>query len=150
MNSNTASQGKVCDVYYIEIMCCVISDRECIGMIALYLGIHTDGVDRAALVCLKRENINGCENSIHYDLAGNKNVLDPFVLEEGNVLYWKDNKVYHYVNPASLINTDKEGIRTMILLHYPAIFVVTGETNTNNTLGRKVFERNKQLRNQQK
>merc|ERR1719356_1005015 len=89
-------------------------------------GIHTDGCDVCALVCLKRENINGCENSVYYDLEGNDKVLDPFVLEERNVLYWKDNKVYHYVNPASLINEDKDGIRTMILLHYPIIFMVNG------------------------
>ena len=114
-----------------------------------YLGIHTDGVDNAALICLKRENINGAENSIHYDLAGARNVLEPFVLKEGHILFWRDNKVYHYVNPASLVNREKQGVRTMILLHYPAIFVVTGETNTNNTLGRKVFERDRQLRKQQ-
>ena len=76
----------------------------------IHSGIHTDGCDVCALVCLKRENINGCENSVYYDLEGNENVLDSFVLKEKNVLYWKDNKVYHYVNPASLINEDKDGI----------------------------------------
>lgn len=113
-------------------------------------GIHTDGCDVCALVCLKRENINGCENSVYYDLEGNEKVLDSFVLKEKNVLYWKDNKVYHYVNPASLINEDKDGIRTVVLMSYPIIFMVDGETNPNNTLGRKLFGNNRQLRNQQK
>lgn len=113
-------------------------------------GIHTDGCDVCALACLNRENINGAKNSIYHDLAGKETYLEPFVLQEGKVLHWKDNKIFHYVSPASLVNEEKEGMRTIVLMSYPIIFMVDGVPNPNNTLGRNVQAAGRQLRNNQK
>ena len=83
-------------------------------------------------------------------MVGDKVLMDPFVLEEGTALMWEDNKVFHYVNPASLIDRGKEGVRTMLLLHYPADILITGEPNKNNTLGSNKMEEQRQLRKHEK
>ena len=98
------------------------------------------------LVCLKRENINGAENSLYHDLSGNDVLMDDFILDEGKALLWLDNKVYHYVKPASLADREKEGVRTMVLVHCPGIMLLTGDPNKNNTLQRLQFEESRQLR----
>ena len=112
-------------------------------------GIHTDGHDHSMLLCLSRENITGAENSIYHDMEGKDVFMDDFVLKEGSALLWEDNKVFHYVNPASLIDVKKEGVRTMMLLGYPAYWVITGGTNPNNTLGPKDSDAELQQRKNQ-
>ena len=86
------------------------------------------------LICLNRENVAGARNSIYEDTDGYKPVIKPQVLAEGNVLYWKDNEIYHYVEPAALEDKSKMGTRTVMIAHYPAMQYITGETNPNNTL----------------
>jgi len=109
-------------------------------------GIHTDGLDHGMILCLKRDNVGGAKNSIYGDVMGADVLMDPFVLEEGNALIWQDNKVFHYVSPASLVDKSKGGIRTVLILLYPGNLLVTGEPNPNNTLGKKVFDPSLQLR----
>ena len=107
-------------------------------------GIHTDGADRALLVVLNRQNIDGARNSIYRDVKGRDAVVKPFVLGEGDALLWKDNKVFHHVEPAQVRDKsvrdpafpDHEGCgrRTVIIVHYPAMHYITGEANKNNLL----------------
>lgn len=97
-------------------------------------GIHTDGADYGMLVCLHRENIIGARTSAYNDIHGTKPVIVPTVLEEGDAMFWKDNEVYHYVDPATLTTGTENGIRTVLVALYPAMYLVTGERNLNNTL----------------
>lgn len=97
-------------------------------------GIHSDGADRAMLVCLERENVVGAHSSVFEDTDGRRPIIDRVVLEEGNVMFWKDNEIYHYVEPARLENAEYDGTRTVMIAHYPAMHYITGNSNPSNTL----------------
>lgn len=112
-------------------------------------GIHSDGADRAMLVCLQRDNVTDAENAIYHDLTGHRTVLDPFILEEGHGLLWKDNQVFHHVAPAQLANPEVDGSRTVLIAHYPAFHYLIGQPNPNNTLGTNQVDCRKRLRLQQ-
>lgn len=56
------------------------------------------------------------------------------MLKEGEVMFWNDNEVYHYVEPVRLDDTNKGGQRTVLIAHYPAMHYITGKPNPNSTL----------------
>lgn len=97
-------------------------------------GIHSDGADRAMLACLKRENVFGARNAVFFDSLGKQMVVPPTTLEEGEVLFWEDNAVYHYVEPAQLLDDSHSGERTVLIAHYPAEHYISGHSNLNNKL----------------
>ena len=109
-------------------------------------GIHSDGADRAMLVCLERDNVTHAESAIYRDLHGHRAVLDPFILEEGHGLLWQDNQVFHHVAPAQLADPQTDGSRTVLIAHYPAFHYLSGKTNPNNTLGTNQVTANRRLR----
>ncbi|MEL6582126.1 MAG: 2OG-Fe dioxygenase family protein [Cyanobacteria bacterium J06621_12] len=109
-------------------------------------GIHSDGADRAMLVCLERNNVAGAKSAIYADLAGKRSLIKPFVLEEGKAMMWHDNHVYHHVQPAEVIESEKEGTRTVLIAHYPAIHYLQGTANSNNTLPTQIVDKSRRLR----
>ncbi|MEA5462636.1 2OG-Fe dioxygenase family protein [Leptothoe sp. PORK10 BA2] len=109
-------------------------------------GIHSDGADRAMLVCLQRDNVTHAENAIYHDLHGHQAVLEPFILPEGHGLLWQDNRAFHHVAPAQLADPQREGSRTVLIAHYPAFHYLAGKTNPNNTLGTNQVADNRRLR----
>ncbi len=111
-------------------------------------GIHSDGADRAMLVCLEREHIEGAKSAIYADLEGTRSLISPFVLAAGDAMLWHDNQVFHTVEPASVAPTALAGTRTVLIAHYPAIHYLNGTVNPNNTLGTNVAEAHRRLRNQ--
>ena len=111
-------------------------------------GIHSDGADRAMLVCLERSNIDGAESAIYADLKGKRSLIEPFVLNQGQAMLWRDNQVFHDVQPARVIDPQQEGTRTVLIAHYPAIHYLQGTENPNNTLGTNTVEQQRRLRNQ--
>ncbi|EDX86487.1 hypothetical protein S7335_4191 [Synechococcus sp. PCC 7335] len=111
-------------------------------------GIHSDGADRAMLVCLDRHNIAGAKSAIYADLDGARSLIDPFVLEAGQAMLWHDNKVFHSVEPAQVVDPLEQGTRTVLIAHYPAIHYLSGTINPNNQLGTNSVESKKRLRQQ--
>ena len=109
-------------------------------------GIHSDGADKAIIVCLKRDNIEGAENAIFQDLDGRHPIISPHVLDEGDALVWEDNKSFHHVSSASVSDLGENGKRTILIAHYPAIHYLDGSYNPNNTLGSNVVEVSQRLR----
>ncbi|MEO0867392.1 MAG: 2OG-Fe dioxygenase family protein [Cyanobacteria bacterium J06642_11] len=109
-------------------------------------GIHSDGADRAILVCLQRDNITHAENALYCDLEGQQPMLSPFVLQEGQAMLWHDNQVFHWVAPARLDCPHRSGRRTVLIAHYPAFHYLSGQTNPNNRLGTHLVSANKRLR----
>lgn len=99
-------------------------------------GIHTDGVDKAMLLCLNRKNIKGGLNSFYGDHEGNEVIREPFVLKEGYGCFWEDNKLYHHASPAEPADGVGEGVRTVMVAVYPGKFFLEGTENPNNTLQR--------------
>ena len=112
-------------------------------------GIHSDGANQAMLLCLERHNINGAKNAIYHDLKGDFTLMRPFVLNEGEVLFWQDNKVFHHVSTAQLMNPNANGQRTVMIAHYPATQYLSGRVNPRNLLGAKRVAKEKRLRLQQ-
>ncbi len=110
-------------------------------------GIHSDGADRAMVVALARENITGAENAVYADLKGEQTLVEPFTLEEGHALLWQDNSVFHYVGPAQVIDPRREGVRTVLIAHYPATQYLSGKINPNNSLKTNEVEESLRLRN---
>ncbi len=111
-------------------------------------GIHSDGADRALLVCLERQNIEGAENAVYRDLEGKQALLDPFVLHEGEAMFWHDNQVFHHVQSAQPVDREAPGTRTVLIAHYPAIHYLQGTVNPNNNLRTQAVEPEKRLRQQ--
>jgi len=127
-------------------------------------GIHTDGADRACIVCLHRgSGIFGPANQFHAKLDGSKPLTEPKILEHGEACFFKDNEVYHYVTPggckkgadasaasapapssetqeASVAGATAGAVnqRTIMIMHAPAEIYMMGIENKNNTLGSRV------------
>ena len=59
-------------------------------------GIHTDGANLAALLCIHRQNVKGALNTFHDNLLGSQPLCEPTVLEPGKIAYFKDNSLYHH------------------------------------------------------
>ena len=58
-------------------------------------GIHTDGSEWGFIACIDRWNVGGAETVLHKRLDGSKPLCKPRTLEAGDMLLFKDNKVYH-------------------------------------------------------
>ena len=110
-------------------------------------GIHTDGADRAMLICLERHNIAGAESAIYADLEGRRSLIAPFVLAPGSGMLWHDNRVFHHVQPAQVVEPDQKATRTVLIAHYPASHYLRGTVNPNNTLATQIVEQTRRLRN---
>lgn len=99
-------------------------------------GIHTDGVDKAMLLCLNRKNVKGALNSFYGDPDGKEVIREPFVLKEGYACFWEDNRIYHHASPAEPEDGAGIGERTVIVGVYPGKYFLHGVENPNNTLKR--------------
>jgi len=95
-------------------------------------GIHTDGADRAVLVCLHRgDGVVGAHNQFHGSIDGSKPLCEPFALMPGNAVLWKDNEIFHYVTRgAGTEGSDNN--RTIMIMHSPGEMFLLGATNENN------------------
>ncbi|CAL4098804.1 unnamed protein product, partial [Meganyctiphanes norvegica] len=80
-------------------------------------GIHTDGSDDAMLVCIDRNNVQGAENQFHAALDGTQPLGNSTILEAGDGVIFRDNKLFHYVTDAT--TTVPLARRTLILIHSP-------------------------------
>ncbi|CAL4112146.1 unnamed protein product [Meganyctiphanes norvegica] len=94
-------------------------------------GIHTDGCDDAMLVCIDRDNVQGAESQFHASLDGTQPLGDSTILEAGDGVIFRDNKLFHYVTKAT--TTEPVARRTMILIHSP--FDGSGDLNPTNQYG---------------
>merc|ERR1711865_429806 len=98
-------------------------------------GIHTDGHEKAMLACVRRKNVKGAENRYFADLEGKQPLCEPRVLEEGDISFFTDNELYHYVSPAGPADPTENMARTMLLMHYPAEDVLVGCSSPKNKGG---------------
>ena len=101
-------------------------------------GIHTDGADRAMLVCLHRgDKLEGAENVFHASLDGMEPLCEELPLQNREGLYFKDNSLYHTVTRAQVgkYQNLEQVSRTMMIMHAPAEIYMQGLPNPNNTLG---------------
>jgi hypothetical protein len=103
-------------------------------------GIHTDGHERAMIVCLERSNVKGALNSFFADLGGKTRLSEEKSLQEGQAVFFKDNSLFHYVSPATHEVPELPLDRTVMLMHYPAEDVLTGEKRSANNLGTRKSE----------
>ena len=95
-------------------------------------GIHTDGADRALLVCLHRgEGVKGAHNQFHATLDGLEPLSEAAPLMPGNAVLWKDNEIYHYVTRAQG-SRGLDNTRTIMIMHAPASMYLQGAANPNN------------------
>lgn len=75
-------------------------------------GIHQDGYNLVAIVCISRENIEGGENKL-YDI--DKNLIDKRFLEEGDMLIINDNKLFHEITDIKIKDKNYEGYRDIFV-----------------------------------
>lgn len=61
-------------------------------------------------------------------------------------MLWHDNHVFHEVQPAQVVDPQKEGTRTILIAHYPAIHYLVGTVNPNNSLGTHPVDSKRRLR----
>ena len=97
-------------------------------------GIHTDGSDRAMILCCERDNVKGAENSFHGSLSGDSPLCEPRALAAGDALLFKDNAIFHHVSDAFPVDPSKGMHRTMLLIHYPGEIYLDGAANPANRL----------------
>lgn len=99
-------------------------------------GIHTDGTERAFLVCLHRgAGIRGADNVFHARLDGSRPLCELVTLEAGSGVLFKDNRVFHQVTRGHG-TAGEDNCRCMLLMHATAEFLLCGDPNPNNRLGR--------------
>jgi len=101
-------------------------------------GIHSDGTDAAAIICLHRgRGVSGVRNQFHGKLDGSQALCEPTVLETGDAAIFRDNAIYHLVTPGVCAPTDDadDSKRTIMLIHSPAEHLMNGTANGGNTLG---------------
>lgn len=103
-------------------------------------GIHADGHEKAMLACVRRNNVTGAENQYFADLDGKHPLCQPRVLQEGDISFFTDNELYHYVSSAGPEDPTVDMARTMLLMHYPAEDVLVGAANPNNDGGTRKSE----------
>lgn len=99
-------------------------------------GIHTDGQEKAMILCLRRRNVVGALNSFYGDQHGEEVIVHPFVLKEGHACFWEDNQIFHHASGAACMDGVGTGERTVMVATYPAKFLLEGIDNPNNNLRR--------------
>jgi len=92
-------------------------------------GIHTDGSDRATLLCVNRENTIGSASQFHGSLDGEDPLCQPRVLQPLEGVFFKDNEFFHYVTPGGQESPDVDMKRTLILMHWPGEHYLVSTTN---------------------
>ena len=100
-------------------------------------GIHTDGQTGGMIMVLERKNIAGAVNKFHHDLESNVESESCFfekIINPGEIIYYKDNSIYHSVTEAYPEDSKKRSFRTVMLIHYPGSVLITGNKNPENTL----------------
>ena len=75
-------------------------------------GVHQDGYNMIAIVCISRENIEGGENKL-YDI--NKNLIDKRYLEEGDMIIINDNKLFHEITNIKIKDRNYKGYRDVFV-----------------------------------
>ena len=108
-------------------------------------GIHTDGADVAMIVCLERKNVmeGTATNTLYEDVKGERIVMGPQTLEEAEAVFWIDSAIYHDVtNISPKFKENGPAVRTVLLLHADASFLLDGIKNEKNNLpGRNIWRR---------
>ncbi len=98
-------------------------------------GIHTDGAEEAAIVCLQRKNVSGACTELYEDIRGEHPLLQDKFLQPGDGLFFRDNQVYHSVTPISPKNPEEgPALRTVMLMHTDSAYLLDGLANKNNAL----------------
>jgi len=109
-------------------------------------GIHTDGTERVGMVCLHRGSaVRGAANQFHKSLDGTEPLCNPFVLNPGDAVFFKDDELYHCVSPGSCSSIEDDAeehnpacARTILLIASPAEDQMIGKlTKTTNRLSRR-------------
>jgi hypothetical protein len=80
-------------------------------------GPHQDGVQKLAILCVNRANIDGGVSLIYNDR------LHPIftgVLEPGDILFIDDAQLWHDATPIRRVDPGRPGHRDVILLTWPA------------------------------
>ena len=75
-------------------------------------GIHQDGFNVIAIICIHRENIIGGVSNIYNN---SKNIIYSKQMEEGEMIILNDRKMYHDVSNILLNDKDKEGYRDVFV-----------------------------------
>lgn len=76
-------------------------------------GIHRDGYNFIAMICITRKNIVGAINKIY---SNDKNIVHSVQLQEGEMFILNDNKMFHDVTPINLYKENEEGYRDIFVL----------------------------------
>lgn len=109
-------------------------DNESIGSVTGQ-GIHTDGLSNAMVLCIERSNVEGAANSFYKDLQGDEQIGEERELEEGDAVFFHDDKVFHYVSRAMSRDMTKPMRRAVMLIHSPAEHIMTGSIFSGNLRG---------------
>ena len=75
-------------------------------------GIHQDGFNVIAIICIHRENIIGGVSNIYNN---SKNIIYSKQMEEGEMIILNDRKMYHDVSNILLDDKYKEGYRDVFV-----------------------------------
>ena len=97
-------------------------------------GVHTDGANNQAIICIERYNTQGAETQFYSDMDGNYPLTEPFILESGQGVFFRDNKLYHSVLNMTKILPQVGARRTVLLITDFAEMFLLGKENPNNTL----------------
>jgi len=101
------------DIFYISNL---FQPSKEIFPISIEDQIHQDGYDYLGILCLKRKSLFGAENIFYEDSEGKKEIYRT-TLKKGDLLFFQDSQIFHYVSPAR-VNNFSHGIREVLLLGF--------------------------------
>ena len=101
--------GTVYGVHQIRITC---SDSD--QGLPVPEGIHQDGFDLIAIICIARKNIEGAETGIFYDPK--QKPAYSTTLVPGDIVYCNDRRVYHYASAVQVSSGEVSGYRDVFVI----------------------------------
>ena len=97
-------------------------------------GIHTDRSNNTGIFCIERNNTSGAETQFHHNLYGTQPLNEPFILEPGQGVIFKDNQIYHSVSEMKEKIPNSFNRRTVLVISDSAQMYLLGKENPNNRL----------------
>ena len=79
-------------------------------------GIHADGCKYLSILVINRENVSGATSRLYQDKAGKKELAE-LVLEPGQILHIRDDKLFHSVDNVAQMNDELPFERFIIIIN---------------------------------
>lgn len=79
-------------------------------------GIHADGCKYLSILVINRENVSGATNRLYAEKTGQKELAE-LMLEPGQILHIRDDKLFHSVDRITQVNNEAPFERFIVIIN---------------------------------